>query len=316
MTRWGLFPDAASTIAARVDRLFFFELTVALVFATLVAVLVLTFMIRYRRRRTDERGVPVHGSMALEILWSGIPFALVMVMFGWGASIFATLYTPPADAVRVNVVGKQWMWKVQHMEGRREINTLHVPVGQPIEVVLTSEDVIHSFFVPAFRVKQDAVPGRYTSLWFEATATGRYHLFCTEYCGTLHSKMIGEVVVMEPTAFQEWLQSGREGGGQVASLPEQGRALFESRGCASCHTGADARGPALTGLAGSSVALADGRTVTADDAYLRESILDPGARLVRGYQPLMPTFRGLLTEEQVMQLVAYIRSLEGDTAHE
>jgi cytochrome c oxidase subunit 2 len=239
-----------------------------------------------------------------------------MVMFGWGATIYAKLHTPPADAVRVNAVGKQWMWKVQHMEGRREINTLHVPVGRPIRVVLTSEDVIHSFFIPAFRVKQDAVPGRYTSLWFEATTPGRYHLFCTEYCGTLHSKMIGEVVVMEPTAFQEWLRSGSEDGAPAGSLAEQGRALFESRGCQSCHAGDSPRGPSLVGLADGRVALADGSETIADDAYLRESILDPRARIVRGYEPLMPTFQGLVTEEQVMELIAYIRSLDGEPMHE
>jgi len=316
MTRWGLFPRAASTIAADVDRLLLFWFAVSAFFATLIAVLIVVFMIRYRRRGADERGATVHASMALEGIWFGIPFVIVMILFGWGASIFATIHTPPADAVQVNVVGKQWMWKIQHMEGRREINTLHVPVGRPIKLLLTSEDVIHSFFVPAFRVKQDAVPGRYTSLWFQATTPGRYHLFCAEYCGTLHSKMIGEIVVMEPTAFETWLRGGAGDALPGASLADQGRALFETRGCQSCHVGRDARGPSLVGLAGRRVALADGGEVVADDAYLRQSILDPRARIVRGYEPLMPTFQGLVTEEQVMQLVAYIRSLDGESTHE
>jgi cytochrome c oxidase subunit 2 len=316
MTRWGLFPQEASTLAANVDRLFLFWFVVSVFFATLIAVLIIVFMLRYRRRAPDERGAAIHGSLPLEVLWTSIPLAIVMVLFAWGASIYATIHTPPKDAVRINVVGKQWMWKVQHMEGRREINAVHVPLGRPIEIVLTSEDVIHSFFVPAFRVKQDAVPGRYTSLWFQATKTGHYHLFCAEYCGTLHSKMIGEIVVMEPTAFEAWLHSGAPAELAGTSLVDQGRALFEARGCQSCHVGPDARGPSLVGLVGRHVPLEGGGEVVADDAYLRQSILDPRARIVRGYQPLMPTFQGLLTEEQVMQLVAYIQSLKGEPSHD
>jgi cytochrome c oxidase subunit 2 len=318
MTRWGLFPEAASTMASRVDHLLLFEVTVSAFFAILIATLIVVFMFRYRRRGADERGASIHGSLALEALWTGIPLALTMVMFGWGASIFVSLHTPPADAIQVNVVGKQWMWKVQHMEGRREIDTLHVPVGRPIKVVLTSEDVIHSFFVPAFRVKQDAVPGRYTSLWFQATKPGRYHLFCAEYCGTLHSRMLGEIVVMEPAAFQEWLRGGPEqtAGAAGGSLVQRGQAVFEARGCPSCHVGATARGPSLVGLVGKRVALAGGGEIVADDAYLRESILDPRARVVRGYTPIMPTFQGLVTEEQVMQLIAYIRSLDEEPSHD
>jgi cytochrome c oxidase subunit 2 len=207
----------------------------------------------------------------------------------------------------VNVVGKQWMWKLQHMEGRREINELHVPVGRPVKLVMTSEDVIHSFFVPAFRIKQDTVPGRYTTAWFEATTPGTYHLFCAEYCGTLHSGMIGRVVVMEPAAFQEWL-SGADA--QARPVAEAGAALFERQGCVSCHVkGNEGRGPWLAGVAGGPVTLEGGRTLVADDAYLRESIMNPRAHVVRGYEPIMPAYQGLLTEEQVMELIAYIKSL-------
>ena len=307
MRRFGLLPPQASTVAGQVDALFFFQVGVSLFFTLLVAGLITYFMVRYRRRREDERPPLILADLRLEVLWTAIPFLLVMVMFGWGAAVFATLRRPPADAIRVNVVGKQWMWKLQHMEGRREINELHVPVGRPIELVMTSEDVIHSFFVPAFRVKQDVVPGRYATAWFEATTPGSYHLFCTEYCGTLHSGMIGRVVVMEPAAFQAWLS-----GDDTQALPvaEAGAGLFERQGCVSCHAEDDTgRGPSLIGVAGTTVTLEGGRTVVADDDYLRESIMHPRARVVRGFEPIMPAYQGLLTEEQVMELIAYIKSL-------
>src|SRR6185503_3537020 len=229
-----------------------------------------------------------------------------------GASIFAALTRPPDDALQVNVVGKQWMWKVQHMNGRREINELHMPVGRPVRITMTSEDVIHSFYVPAFRTKQDAVPGRYTSMWFEATKPGRYHLFCAEYCGTLHSGMIGQVVVMEPAAFQAWLSGSVSGEGPALSAAAAGEQVFIRTGCPSCHAAEPgARGPALAGLLGSTVKLRGGRTVTADEGYVRESIFNPTAKVVDGYEPITPTYQGLLSEEDVMQLIAYLRSLYG-----
>jgi cytochrome c oxidase subunit 2 len=206
-------------------------------------------------------------------------------------------------------MGKQWMWKAQHPLGKSEINMLHVPVNQPVKLIMTSQDVIHSFYIPAFRVKKDVLPGRYTELWFEATKTGEYHLFCAEYCGTEHSQMIGSVVVMEQLEYERWL-SGNVAGESMAAA---GQRLFEQRGCASCHAGtSDARGPALAGLFGKEVQLEDGRTVTADESYLRESILNPQAKVVAGYSPVMPTFEGQISEEGLLQLVAYIKSLEGD----
>jgi len=309
LNRFTLFPEQASTMAPRVDALLYFELGVTVFFVVLVAGLILRFMVKYRRRAGDDRPPRVHGSLALEVTWAAIPLALTMAMFAWGASVFVSIHRPPDDALDVNVVGRQWMWKIQHMEGRREINELHVPVGRPVKLTMTSEDVIHSFFVPAFRVKQDVVPGRYTTLWFEATKPGSYHLFCAEYCGTLHSGMIGRVVAMEPAAFQAWLQVPA-GEVAAASPAAAGEAEFHRQGCPSCHSGeSGARGPNLAGLYGSTVELRDGPTVTADEAYLRESILDSQAKVVAGYEPLMPIYRGLLTEEDVMQLVAYIKSL-------
>ena len=227
-------------------------------------------------------------------------------MFTWGASIFFKESRPPDDSMQIYVVGKQWMWKLQHMEGQREINELHIPVGRPVRLTMTSEDVIHSFFVPAFRTKQDVVPGRYSTTWFTATKPGKYHLFCAEYCGTNHSRMIGWVYAMEPQEYEAWLSGGRAFG----SLAENGEKLFQDLACGNCHKpDGSGRCPTLVGLYGKNVQLASGQTVRADEAYIRESILQPNARIVAGFQPLMPTFQGLVTEEGVLQLVEYIKSM-------
>lgn len=307
-----LFPEQASTMAREVDLLFYFLAGVSGFFSLLIAVLLLTFAIRYRRRSSGDVAAAVHGSLALELIWSLIPFGLTMIMFLWGASLYLTLSRPPDNALDVFVVGKQWMWKLQHTEGRQEINELHVPAGQPVKLTLTSEDVIHSFYIPAFRIKMDALPGRYTHAWFEATKPGRYHLFCAEYCGTQHSGMIGSVVVMEPAEYQAWLS---EGIAETAALSpaDAGAALFQGLGCASCHRETSgALGPALAGLFGSTVKLQDGSEVVADEAYLRESILNPRARIVAGFQPVMPTFQGLVSEQQLLHLVQYIMSLQSE----
>jgi cytochrome c oxidase subunit 2 len=312
-----LFPEQASTVAPQVDALFFFLVGVSAFFSLLIASLVIYFAIRYRRRSEDELPRPIHGSLRLELAWTVIPFAISMLMFFWGASVFLEISRPPDDALEVFVVGKQWMWKLQHMEGRREINELHVPLGRAMKLTMTSEDVIHSFFVPAFRIKADVVPGRYTTAWFEATKLGVYHLFCAEYCGTEHSRMIGRIIVMEPTDYQDWL-SGRDSGivtaAATAGVSPQaaGAELFAQLGCPTCHQGrAGSLGPSLDGLFGREVQLVDGRSVTADEAYLRESILDPPAKVVAGYKPLMPTFRQQVNEEQLFQLIQHIRSLQG-----
>jgi cytochrome c oxidase subunit 2 len=280
-------------------------------FSLLIAALVVAFAIKFRRRRDNEIGVAIHGSIALELLWSVIPLVIAMVMFAWGAKVFFDLYRPPAGAMEIFIVGKQWMWKAQHADGMREINELHVPVGRPVKLIMGSEDVIHSYYIPAFRVKADVIPGRYNSMWFTATKPGRYHLFCAEYCGTKHSGMIGWVTAMEPSEFQAWLG----GGGPVSSPVAAGQKLFNDLACATCHLpSGTGRGPVLNGIFGKSVALADGSTVTVDEAYLRESIVNPQAKIVKDFQPVMPPFQGLVTEEQLLQLIAYVRSLSQQQA--
>jgi cytochrome c oxidase subunit 2 len=319
--RLPLFPEQASTMAVQVDLLYFFLIGVSLFFGLLIATLLVVFAIRFRRRPGDDIPQPIHGSTPLELVWTIIPFGLGMVIFVWGAWVYFAMSRPPDNAHEVFVVGKQWMWKLQHLEGRREINELHVPIGQAVKLTMTSEDVIHSFYVPAFRMKADVVPGRYTTTWFQPTRVGEYHLFCAEYCGTQHSGMIGRVVVMEPGEYQVWLSEkaaapslGSAGGGvQPASVSPAaaGEALFRAKGCVSCHQQqAGALGPSLIGLFGSRVKLQDGSEVTADDAYVRESILHPTAKVVAGFQPVMPTFQGQLDEEQVLQLIQYIKSLK------
>jgi len=242
----------------------------------------------------------------LEVTWTVIPLGIVLLTFLWGSRLYVSMARVPPGAMEVYVVGKRWMWKVQHMTGQREINELHVPVGVPVKLSLTSEDVIHSFYVPAFRMKKDAVPGRYNTAWFKATRPGTYHLFCAEYCGTKHSQMIGSVTVMDPARFQAWLTGGAPG----VSLASAGEKLFGDLACVTCHrTDSEARGPRLDGLFGRPVRLAGGETVTADEDYVRESIMNPAGRVVQGYQPIMPTYQGLVSEEGLMQLVAYIRTL-------
>jgi cytochrome c oxidase subunit II len=305
------FPEQASTMAGRVDGLYFFLLAISAVFGTLIAFLVVAFAIKYRRRSEDEQPQAILGSIVLELTWSIIPLGIVMIVFLWGAQVYFSMARIPPQAMEVFVVGKRWMWKVQHMTGHREINELHVPVGVPVKLTLGSEDVIHSFFVPAFRVKKDAVPGRLQTMWFEATKPGRYHLFCAEYCGTKHSAMIGQVVVMERAAFQAWLA----GETPDATPAAAGARLFQDLGCVTCHRpDSGARGPRLDGLFGKPVRLISGATVVADEAYLRESIVHPAARVVDGYQPIMPTYQGLVAEEGLMQLIAYIKTLEAPGA--
>jgi cytochrome c oxidase subunit 2 len=301
-----LFPEQASTMATRVDTLFFFLVAVSVFFVALIFSLIVVFAVKYRRRAEDERPAPIEGNFWLEVVWSVIPLGLTMVMFVWGAIIYFDIFSPPNDALEISIVGRQWMWKAQHPEGQSEINELHVPLGQPVKLTMTSEDVIHDFFLPAFRVKQDVLPGRYTALWFEPTKAGEFPLYCAEYCGTQHSGMIGRVVVLEPTEFQKWLSGGATG----MSMADLGASLFQRFGCETCHrTGGTIQGPSLTGLFGKTVQLEGGATVVVDEDYIRESIVDPRAKIVAGYQPIMPTFKGLISEEGLLQLIAYIKSL-------
>jgi cytochrome c oxidase subunit 2 len=306
-TNFPLFPQQASAQAGQVDALYLFMVAITAFFSLLIAGFIVAFAIKYRRRSRDEVGYAIHGSLALELLWTVIPFFIVMGMFAWGAKLFFDLYRPPAGAMEVFVVGKQWMWKVQHMDGQREINQLHVPVGRSVRLIMGSEDVIHSYYIPAFRVKSDVIPGRYTTMWFQATKPGTYHLFCAEYCGNRHSGMVGQIIAMEPDEFQTWLGGGAATG---ESPVEAGAKLFQDLACVTCHSeGAGSRGPVLTNVFGNPVKLQDGSTVVADEAYVRESIVNPQAKIVAGFQPIMPPFQGLVTEEQLLQLIAYVRSL-------
>lgn len=299
-----LWPERASSVAGNVDALFIFLLIVSGLMSLLVFACILYFAARYRYR-PNVRAEQIEGSTPLELTWSIIPLGIFIVIFLWGAVVYFQERTPPRDTAEVYTVAKQWMWKFEHAEGQRELNELHVPVGRDVKMIMTSQDVIHSFFVPAFRIKQDVLPGRYTVAWFRAIKPGTYHLFCAEYCGTQHSGMIGSVIVMEPAQYEAWM-SGTSSG----PLSATGEKIFAELGCVTCHrTDIQGRGPNLQGIFGKPVLLQDGRTVTADENYIRESILDPGAKIVNGYKPVMPTFQGLVTEEQVNALVAYVKSL-------
>jgi cytochrome c oxidase subunit 2 len=300
-----IFPEQASSFASDVDALYYFIVAVCSFFALLVAVLVIVFGVKFHRRHEGEVGARIEGNLAMELVWSVIPTVIAMVMFGWGASVFYHLRRAPNEAMQIYAVGKQWMWKFQHLEGQREINELHVPTGRPIKVTVTSEDVIHSLYFPTFRTKIDAIPGRYTELWFEATKPGSYHLFCAEYCGTNHSGMGGSVIVMEPPAYQAWLAGGGEG-----SLAERGADLFNRLACNTCHLDSgQGRGPSLKDIFAKPVELADGTQAMVDETYLRESILNSQAKVVKGFQPLMPTFQGLISEEGLVALIEHVRSM-------
>ena len=302
-----LFPEQASTIAPEIDLLYFFLIAVSLIFFVLICVTFYVFAMKYRRRSDDDRPAEIHGNLKLEIAWSVIPFILVMIMFAWGAHLFVKVYTVSDDALEIFVVGKQWMWHFQHPTGHREINELHIPIGQPVKLTMASEDVIHSLFIPDFRIKMDVVPGRYTSMGFEATKAGEYYLFCAEYCGTNHSRMTGRVVVLEEGEYQNWLS-----GGAAEETPEQtGARLFTQFNCITCHgeqTGA--RGPSLAGVFGTDASLVGGQRVEVDEKYIRESVLNPRAKILAGYQPIMPTYQGQITEAGILDIIAYIKSLK------
>jgi len=304
-----LWPQRASSVAGNVDALFIFLLILSGMMTLLIFTSLVYFAARYRHRK-GVLAEQIEGSTPLELTWTIIPLGVFMVIFAWGAVVYFQQRTPPRDATEVYVVAKQWMWKLEHAEGQREINSLHVPVGRDVKLILTSQDVIHSFFVPEFRIKQDVVPGRYTVAWFRATKPGSYHLFCTQYCGTQHSGMIGSIEVMEPAQYEAWMS-----GGSTGPLSASGERIFAELGCATCHrSDSQGRGPNLQGAFGRPVQLEDGRIVTADENYVRESILDPGAKVVKGFKPVMPTFQGLISEEQLNALVAYVKSLSPPSA--
>jgi cytochrome c oxidase subunit 2 len=302
-----LYPEQASNFAPQVDNLVLFMVAVCAFFAVVICCAVIYFFFKYQRKREDEIGASIHGDMRLEIAWIVLPFFLLMAMFGWGAVIYVDFRHTPSDTLDIYVIGKQWMWKLQQPDGRKEINELHVPVNRNVRLILASEDVIHDFSVPSFRVKMDVVPGHYNAMWFRPTRTGKYHFFCSQYCGTNHAVMGGWVTVMGQDEYAKWLSGTAASGDPVAV----GEKLFNDLACSTCHLpDGKGRGPSYNGVYGSQVKLADGSTAVADDNYIRESILQPNAKIVAGYQPVMPSFQGLVTEDQILAITAYIKSLK------
>jgi len=303
-----LFPAEASTIAPYADALYFFLLAITVVGLVLVGVLVFGFSIRYRKSRSPV-ATQVEGSTLLEATWTIIPLALLMVTWIWGALLYFRIYNPPTNAMNIYVVGKQWMWKAEHEGGQHEINALHVPTGRPVQLTLISQDVFHSFSVPDFRIKREVIPGRYSTVWFQATTPGTYHIFCTQYCGTNHSAMIGEVTVLSPADYEKWTQESTSG----TSLAQNGERLFASMGCNACHSGsAAARGPNLAGVYGSKLQLTGGSEVLVNDAYLRDAILNPSQHITAGYAPIMPTYQGQISEDGLIDLVEYIKNMQNN----
>lgn len=302
---WGE-PADASTLAPRVNALFYTLLGASAFLVLVLVVLNLALLIRYRRGSPAKRGPLPFNALKVEAGWIAATTLIFLGFFVWGAWVYLDQERPPAGAYEINVIGRQWMWDIRHPNGRREFDELHVPVNTPVRLLLSSEDVIHSFFVPAFRVKQDAVPGKIVSAWFEATRPGTYHLFCTQYCGTEHANMTGRVVVMEPADYAQWLA----GGNQVANLPLRGRELFVRYGCAGCHGPASiVHAPPLEGVYGRPQPLNGGGFARADDAYLRDSILQPAKDVAAGYPNVMPSFQGVISEGELLELIAYLKSL-------
>jgi cytochrome c oxidase subunit 2 len=306
LTASALFPREASTIAPYMDALYFFLLAMTIVGLLLVGAILVAFSMRYRKS-VHPVATQIEGSTLLEATWTIIPLAIFLVTFVWGALLYFRIYNPPANSMNIYIVGKQWMWKAEHPGGQHEINSLHVPTGRPVQLTMISQDVFHSFSIPDFRVKREVIPGRYSTVWFEATTPGTYHIFCTQYCGTNHSAMIGEVTVLTPADYEKWTQESTSG----MSLAQNGERLFASMGCNACHSGnAAARGPNLAGVYGSTLQLTSGGQAQVTDGYLRDAILNPSAHVTAGYAPIMPTYQGQISEDGLIDLVEYIKSIK------
>jgi cytochrome c oxidase subunit 2 len=306
LTASALFPREASTIAPYMDALYFFLLAMTIVGLLLVGAILIAFSMRYRKS-VHPVATQIEGSTLLEATWTIIPLAIFLVTFVWGALLYFRIYNPPANSMNIYIVGKQWMWKAEHPGGQHEINMLHVPTGRPIQLTMISQDVFHSYSIPDFRVKREVIPGRYSTEWFEATTPGTYHIFCTQYCGTNHSAMIGEVTVLTPADYEKWTQESTSG----MSLAQNGERLFASMGCNACHSGnAAARGPNLAGVYGSTLQLTNGSQVQVTDGYLRDAILNPSQHVTAGYSPIMPTYQGQISEDGLIDLVEYLKSLK------
>jgi cytochrome c oxidase subunit 2 len=300
------FPNSATEHAGKVDALFLGLILISAFYLLLIFAPMAYCLFKYRRGQKADRSAIRIKTWKIEIVWTVVPFLMMIGIFGWGATLYYQVERPPADALEAFVVAKQWMWKIEHAEGNREINELHVPLGQTVKLTMTSEDVIHSFFIPAFRVKQDVVPGRYVTEWFRPMRAGVYHLFCAEYCGANHSLMGGNIVVMPPQDYANWLAAGAP----LDDLAKSGERLFRDLGCSGCHMGSSViRAPRLEGVYGKPVPLEGGEVVTANDQYIRDSILLPASQIAAGYTNAMPTYQGRVSEEQLVSLIAYIKSL-------
>lgn len=310
-----LMPEQASSYAAELDLLFFLLVGLTVVFTVLVGALVIFLAVKYRRGSPADRSRAVDHHTGLELAWSIPPLILGLAVFFWNASLFGRMRTIPDNALEIFVIGKQWMWHLQHPNGVRENNELHVPLGRPIKLTMISQDVIHNFRIPAFRTQRDVIPGTYTQQWFEPTRLGRYRFYCSQFCGTEHSKMTGWVTVMEPEEYERWLANGGNVKRPVQTMAQAGGELYEKLQCGNCHeANSTVRGPSLLAIYGKQRALTNGQTVTADHTYLRESLVDPYAKIVKGYEQTMPAYKDL-SEENILQLVEYMKTLgtAGDT---
>lgn len=306
IAQFQLFPDQASKTAGQVDTLLILLIVLTGTITLAIAAVTIFFVAKYRKRAAADRTPPRAENLAVEVTWSVVPFVIFLGLFGWGAKIYFYESIDPKNAMEVHVIGKQWMWKLEHLQGKREINQLHVPLGQTVKLMMTSQDVIHSFFMPAFRIKEDVLPGRYTTQWFKATKLGTYPIYCAQYCGTNHALMTGQVVVMTPNDFAAWLKTGRD----TVSVAQRGEQLFHSFACSGCHAAqAAVRAPLLEGIYGSQIPLADGRIVHADERYLRDCILIPNTQIVAGFDPVMPSFQGRISEDDLFAIITYLKSI-------
>lgn len=308
-------PEAASNLASKVDGLLLVITFISIFFFVLISAVLIYFAVKYRRRSDDEETPYITGNQTLEIIWTVIPSILLILLFVYGFVVYKDMRTPPKDAVDITVTGKQWLWTFEYYNGKKTLNELYVRLNRPVRMVMRADDVIHSFFVPAFRVKQDLMPGRYTQLWFTPTKIGTFDIFCAEYCGTGHSKMLGKVIVLSPEAYDIWEKGvAVDGGEAVASLPpaELGEKLYKGKGCNACHSvdGSVVIGPSFKGLYEREGELEDGASYTADENYIMQSILEPQEQIVKGFQPVMPSFKGILSDAEITAIIAYIKTLK------
>jgi cytochrome c oxidase subunit 2 len=306
-----MLPPAKSTLAAETDALFNFINVTSIILLIGITIAIVFFSWKYRRRSENDVTPVITHNSKLEITWSVIPLILVIIVFGWGLSGYVNLTTIPDDAYEVRVVGKSWLWEFHYETGHVSVNELHVPVDRPVKLIMSSDDVIHSFYIPDFRIKRDVLPNRYSSVWFEATETGESVIFCTEYCGMAHSDMLATTIVHEQEDFETWLETAGSADDNLSPV-ELGEQLVTRNACTTCHSmdGSRLQGPSFQGLWGSERAFEDAENVTADENYIRESILEPQAKIVESYDPVMPPYAGTLDDRQIDAIIEYIKTLE------